>query len=59
MRGKIAKKIISETSKETKEKAREYGNNLIKRKCIYCKQPTSGENISYCDKCLMNNDYSN
>lgn len=32
---------------------------VIVRKCIYCQQPTSGINISYCDNCLMKDDYSN
>ena len=32
---------------------------VIVRKCIYCKSPTSGINISYCDRCLLKDDYSN
>jgi hypothetical protein len=26
------------------------------KKCIYCENKTSGENISYCDKCLSQED---
>lgn len=32
---------------------------VIVRKCIYCQCPTSGINVSYCDICLLNDDYSN
>ena len=47
MKSEIAKKIILETSEETKEKAKEYGNKLIKRKCIYCQKPTSDKPFFY------------
>lgn len=30
-----------------------------KRKCVYCKCPTLGINVSYCDRCLLKDDYSN
>lgn len=29
------------------------------RRCVYCKNLTSGQNVSYCDNCFMNDDYSN
>lgn len=32
---------------------------VIVKKCIICKNPTSHINVSYCDKCLLNDDYSN
>jgi hypothetical protein len=34
MKSKLAKKILSETSEETKRKARDYGNFLIKEKIV-------------------------
>lgn len=28
-------------------------------RCVFCKNLTSGQNHSYCDNCLMQEDYSN
>jgi hypothetical protein len=51
MRSKIVKKIISETSEEKKEKAKEYAE-----KRIYCKHPREqrsyiGQNTLRCNVC--------
>lgn len=51
MKSKIAKKIFSETSEETKEKANEYAG-----KRMYCKHPREqrsyiGQNLLKCNVC--------
>ena len=51
MRRKISKKIISETSEETKEKAIEYA-----KKRLHCKHPIEqrayiGQNLLRCNVC--------
>lgn len=51
MRSKISKKIISETSEETKEKAVEYA-----KKRLHCKHPIEqrtyiGQNLLRCNVC--------
>ena len=51
MRSKIAKKIISETSEEKKEKAIEYA-----KKRLHCKHPIEqrtyiGQNLLRCNVC--------
>ena len=45
------------TKKQFKEKL--IDEKVIVRKCIYCQCPTSGINVSYCDRCLLKDDYSN
>lgn len=51
----------SKEQKLTKEQFREklIDEKIIIKKCIYCQCPTSGIDISYCDKCLLQDDYSN
>ena len=45
----------------TKEQFREklIDQKSIVKKCIYCQLPTSGINVSYYDRCLLKDDYSN
>ena len=32
---------------------------IVPRKCVTCNSITSGKNISYCDRCILEDDYSN
>ena len=45
----------------TKEEFRQklIDEKVIVKKCIYCKCPTQSISVSYCDRCLLKDDYSN
>lgn len=59
MKSKTAKRIMSETSEETKQKAIDYGNNLIDKKKETYKNKITLDGCNYLVTYLADDDFEN